>query len=125
MFFQDKSFKNAKLRQYVNKPLRHYDDLALIIGDDQATGQFASDAWKKFSRSETINLGDEANSPTYSPQSTQVHILDDEDTPPKEALNTSSSKAKSSSVKVKARKTSLDSEIMLKMVDKIDYLAQI
>ncbi|XP_020270970.1 uncharacterized protein LOC109846158 [Asparagus officinalis] len=99
-WIEDKSFKNAKLRQYVNKPLRHYDDLALIIGDDQATGQFASDAWKKFSRSETINLGDEMNSPMHSPQSTEVHILDDEDTPsPNEAHNTSSSKAKSSSAK--------------------------
>ncbi|XP_020256482.1 uncharacterized protein LOC109833286 [Asparagus officinalis] len=123
-WIEDKSFKNAKLRQYVNKPLRHYDDLALIIGDDQATGQFASDAWKKFSRSETINLGDEMNSPMHSPQSTQVHILDDEDTPsPNEAHNTSSSKVKSSSAKVKARKTNLDSEIMLKMVDKIDVFS--
>ncbi|XP_020262666.1 uncharacterized protein LOC109838652 [Asparagus officinalis] len=123
-WIEDKSFKNAKLRQYVNKPLTHYDDLSLIIGDDQARGEFACDAWKKFSRSESINLGDDGDSPLPASQSPQVHILDEEDTPPpKETPAISSSKAKVCVAKGKARRNNLEDELMLKMVDKIDVFS--
>ncbi|XP_020259868.1 uncharacterized protein LOC109836390 [Asparagus officinalis] len=119
-WIEDKRITYAKLREYANKSLVHYDDLALIIGEDQARGGFANNIWKKFSHSEPINLGDDLDSPLPTDQSPQVHTLDDEDTPrPKEAPTSSTSKAKSCASKGKVRRTNLDNELMQQMVDKM------
>ncbi|ONK80186.1 uncharacterized protein A4U43_C01F14860 [Asparagus officinalis] len=69
--------KNPRLKDYVNKPLKHYDDLKLIIGDDFVTGEFKKNAYDNFEgvANEVIDLDlpvENDSSPIQVGSSTEV-----------------------------------------------------
>ncbi|XP_020262544.1 uncharacterized protein LOC109838521 [Asparagus officinalis] len=75
----------SRLKDYINKPLNHYENLAVICGDDQARGNFSKASMEKFGGREPINLADDDDNNDgdcipMTQKSPQVANLDDEDT---------------------------------------------
>ncbi|XP_020250755.1 uncharacterized protein LOC109828134 [Asparagus officinalis] len=119
----------SKLKDYINKPLKHYENLAIICGDDQARGNFAKAAMEKFGGQEPINLAgddDEDVSIHMSQKSPHSVNLADEDNQSENNNVRSTSKDKQKkipSARGRGRKAPYQQEIMQQMVEEVKHFS--
>ncbi|XP_020266335.1 uncharacterized protein LOC109841808 [Asparagus officinalis] len=59
MWTKDNKYSSAKLKDYLNTPLTHYDDLCVIVGDDQARGNLSKDMCKKLGSSRPLEFSEQ------------------------------------------------------------------
>ncbi|XP_020273474.1 uncharacterized protein LOC109848413 isoform X1 [Asparagus officinalis] len=122
---------NPNLKDYVNKPLKHFDDLSVIIGDAFATGEFRKGVYNKFGGipAQTINIdSDEHKEDAPNNQETSPSEPIRETPKFKKSQMTHGTSLDTSHARPRVRRTErahMDSnmKIMEKMVEKVGEMA--
>ncbi|XP_020259670.1 uncharacterized protein LOC109836212 [Asparagus officinalis] len=114
--------KNPRLKDYENKPLKHYDDLKLIIGDDFVTGEFKKNTYDNFEgvANEVIDLDlpvENDSSPIQVGSSTEAKANKTENAKTKVRIDKSSRANKRRLVRNE------DSEEMTSFLEKVGEIA--
>ena len=119
----------SRLKDYINKPLKHYENMAVICGDDQARGDFAKASMEKFGGQEPINLADDANEDVNIPMTQKsqptVNMLDEDNQSQNNTVKApyQDYPKKIPSAKVRGRKAHSEHEIMQQMVDEVKHFS--